>query len=383
MALTRFRMVSLLAAVGPLIGTIIMRASRFFPRHAAGALVVAVAVVGALLIGGVANAVPPAGTPVVTVSTAAPTATTTTLMTSPVSPVAQGTPVKLTAAVIPETAIGNVQFKDGADNLGKPVMVTDGTASGNISTLAVGSRQLTAVFTPTDLAAFSPSTSPAVPFMVTAPAAPAGATATNTTLTTDPASSVTEGTPVKLTATVTPATAIGAIQFKDGTTDIGKPVPVTGGTASTTASMLAVGSRQLTAMFTPTDPAAFSPSTSPTVSLTVTTTTGSTTPETQQSGQSLDGLVTIDLGGRDQSSASRDGRALSVLDGLVVVDLDGRDQSAPVRDSQANNDLDGLVVVDLGGVLDLDGNDRGRTSTVRDNDDGLLGGLVSVVLGDR
>ncbi|MGH3801703.1 MAG: Ig-like domain-containing protein, partial [Pseudonocardiaceae bacterium] len=138
------------ATVGALIVTIIMRTSRFFHRYAAGAFMIAVAVVAALLIGGVANATPPASTPLVTAATAAPVATTTTLVTSPVSPVAQGTKVTLTAAVMPETAAGTVQFKNGTDNIGKPVPVTKGTAAGTISNLTVRSHELTAAFTPTD-----------------------------------------------------------------------------------------------------------------------------------------------------------------------------------------------------------------------------------------
>jgi Bacterial Ig-like domain (group 3) len=161
MAVARFRVVSLSApTVGTLIGTIIMRASRFFHRYAAGAFVVAVAVGGALLIGGVANAAP-------SVSTNQVTATSTALTASPASPVAQGIPVTLTAAVSPAEAAGTVQFKDGTTNLGDPLTVTNGVASVTMSTLAAGSHQLTAVFTPTDSAAFSPSTSPAVSLTVT------------------------------------------------------------------------------------------------------------------------------------------------------------------------------------------------------------------------
>ncbi|MGH3801522.1 MAG: Ig-like domain-containing protein [Pseudonocardiaceae bacterium] len=141
-----------------------MRTGRFFHRHAAGASVVAVAVVGALLIGGVANAAPPASTHVVTT---APTATSTALTASPASPVAQGTRVTLTAAVTPAEAAGTVQFTDGTTNIGAPVTVSNSTASGTTSTLTVGDHQLTAVFTPTDPAAFSSSTSPAVSLTVT------------------------------------------------------------------------------------------------------------------------------------------------------------------------------------------------------------------------
>ncbi|MGH3886883.1 MAG: Ig-like domain-containing protein [Pseudonocardiaceae bacterium] len=242
-----------------------MRKNRFLTRVSSGFLVVAVAAGGALLIGGVSNATPRASTPVITVPTAA-TATSTTLTTAPASPVAQGTKVTLTATVTPTTATGTIQFKDGEANLGNPVTVANGKASGTTSTLTVGSHQLTAVFTPTNPALFSPSTSPAVTFVVTGPAA---ATATSTALTTAPASPVAQGSTVTLTATVTPTTATGTVQFKDGTTNIGNPVPVTNGKASGTTSTLTAGSHQLTAVFAPTDPAAFGPSTSPAVTFVV------------------------------------------------------------------------------------------------------------------
>jgi hypothetical protein len=96
------------------------------------------------------------------VTNVAPTVTTTRLTTSPPSPIRQGDRATLTATVTPATAAGTVQFKDGTTNLGNPVTLNNGTASGTTSTLAVGSHRLTAVFTPADPANFGPSTSPAV-----------------------------------------------------------------------------------------------------------------------------------------------------------------------------------------------------------------------------
>jgi hypothetical protein len=65
-------------------------------------------------------------------------------------------------------------------------------------------------------------------------------------------------------ATVAPGSAAGTVQFKDGTANLGFPVPVSGGTA-TNVALLPVGSHSITAVFTPTSPAAFQPSTSNTV----------------------------------------------------------------------------------------------------------------------
>lgn len=152
--------------------TSIMSSSKLFYWPVIGACMTFVAVVAAsLLIGGVANAASPGGTPQMT-EALAPIATSTVLAVSPVSPVAQGTQVTLTATITPSTAVGTVQFTEGTTNIGAPVTVSNnGTASGSTSTLAPGPHQLTAVFTPANPAMFSSSTSPAIPLTVTGSAA--------------------------------------------------------------------------------------------------------------------------------------------------------------------------------------------------------------------
>jgi hypothetical protein len=146
----------------------IMSGSRFSYWHAVGACMVPVAVVAAsLLTGGVANSAPPGSTPQAT-EALAPTTTGIALAVSPVSPVAQGALVTLTATITPLTAVGTVQFKDGTTDIDGPVTVSNnGTASGSTSLLVPGSHQLTAVFTPANPATFIPSTSSAVPLTVT------------------------------------------------------------------------------------------------------------------------------------------------------------------------------------------------------------------------
>ena len=94
------------------------------------------------------------------------------------------------------------------------------------------------------------------------------ATPTSTTLATVPASPQNAGTPVTLNAAVSPATA-GTVQFKDGASNIGSPVSVSGGAASTSSSSLTVGSHSLTAVFTPTNTTLFAGSTSPGVTFVV------------------------------------------------------------------------------------------------------------------
>lgn len=65
-------------------------------------------------------------------------------------------------------------------------------------------------------------------------------------------------------ADVTP-NGTGTIQFKDGPTNVGGPVPVAVGFAFGGFFVLPAGSHSLTAEFTPADPATFAPSTSNTV----------------------------------------------------------------------------------------------------------------------
>ncbi|MGH3788048.1 MAG: Ig-like domain-containing protein [Pseudonocardiaceae bacterium] len=71
---------------------------------------------------------------------------------------------RLAATSAPIGAAGTVQFKDGTTNIGDPVSVTAGLAVGGFVSLPLGPHSLTAVFTPTNPAAFQPSTSNAVQF---------------------------------------------------------------------------------------------------------------------------------------------------------------------------------------------------------------------------
>ena len=99
-------------------------------------------------------------------------------------------------------------------------------------------------------------------------------TATTTTLGVSPAAA-TPGQTETLTATVSPSAAAGTVQFSDGSTALGSPVTVSGGTASTTVT-LAAGAHSLSAAFTPADAAAFRPSGSATTRYVVRTATSLT-----------------------------------------------------------------------------------------------------------
>lgn len=80
---------------------------------------------------------------------------------------------------------------------------------------------------------------------------PSVKTDTTTTLAVSPASPVTAGTPVILTATVGPAGTAGQVQFQDNGTPLGSPVAVSNGTAALTTGNLPAGNHSLTAAFTP------------------------------------------------------------------------------------------------------------------------------------
>jgi Big-like domain-containing protein len=230
-----------------------------------GALVVAAAVTGGMLLtagpapintGGRVHVAAPA-------EASQATATSTVLTTSSASPIPQGAPLMMTATVTPAAATGTVQFQDGSANIGDPVIVNNGKAMQTTSTLTVGSHQLSATFTPTDPARYATSLSPAVPFVI------AGPTPTNVAVSTSAASPITQASALTLTATLNPSAATGMMQFKDGSTNIGDPVAVSNGTASTSTSTLSVGSHQLTAVFTPANPKLYASSVSPPVPFTV------------------------------------------------------------------------------------------------------------------
>lgn len=204
----------------------------------------------------------------------APVTTSTALAASPASPASAGTPVTFTATVTPATATGTVQFLDGTGNLGTPVTVSGGKATLTTSALTAGTHSVTAAFTGS-AANISNSTSPAVSYVVTAPVA----TATTTALAVTPSGSAAQFSPVTLSATVAPAAAVGAVQFADGTTNVGSPVALSGGTATLTISTLTVGAHSFTATFVPADTTKFGGSTSAAVPLTVTAFTGATASE--------------------------------------------------------------------------------------------------------
>lgn len=181
-----------------------------------------------------------------------------------------GESVTLTATVTPASGTaaptGSVQFKDGAANLGAPVALSGGTAALTTAALtSVGDHSITAVYA--GATGFNGSTSAARIVTVT------NLPASNTALALDQSGPVAFGTAVRLTATVSPASATGTVQFTDNGANLGSPVALSGGTASTTTSTLGVGGHQLAAVYS--GNSALAGSTSASVPLTVSAPPGS------------------------------------------------------------------------------------------------------------
>jgi hypothetical protein len=101
------------------------------------------------------------------------------------------------------------------------------------------------------------------------PTTAVGPKATSVTLSATPSGSAFQGTTVTLTATLTPSTAVGTVEYLNGATSLGS-APVAGGTAHLHTTTLPVGTLTLTAAFTPTTATAFDPSTSAPLSYKVT-----------------------------------------------------------------------------------------------------------------
>ena len=208
------------------------------------------------------------------VPTTIPTATT--LAATPSGSQPYGTNVTLTATVTAGVA-GTVQFENGTTAIGDPVTVSGGTASTSTTTLPVGDDTLNAVFSPTAGNGYAGSTG-STTYTITA-------LASTTSLAATPASPQFAGTSVTLTATVT-AGATGTVQFENGTSAIGDPVAVSGGTASISTTTLPAGTDTLNAVFSPTTGNGYTGSTGTTTytvtPLTLTTTSLVATPTSPQ-----------------------------------------------------------------------------------------------------
>jgi hypothetical protein len=155
-----------------------------------------------------------------------------------------------------------------------------------------------------------------------------GAVTTTTSLSVSPPGGGTADQPVILTATLTPASAAGSVQFTDtvaaASVDLGAPVSVVGGVATLTTTALTAGSHTLQAVFTPVDPAGFTPSSSSALPYAVltagqqaTTTTLSVPSGTATQGASVVLTATVTPSGVAGTVTFADGTAVL---GQVAVD---------------------------------------------------------------
>ena len=211
-------------------------------------------------------------------------ATTTSLTASP-NPVATGQTLTLTATVQgtdSTTPGGTVSFLSGSTPLGTAPVNSSGVATLTLTTLAVGTYSITAQYSGN--ASFLSSTS-------TAASATVYSQATTTTLTAFP-SPVAPGQILTLTATVqgNGSTApAGAINFMNGSTQLGTATLNSSGVATLATASLATGIHSLTAQYA--GNATYFSSTSAVVSVTVSnqasTTSLTASPNPVTAGQTL------------------------------------------------------------------------------------------------
>jgi hypothetical protein len=166
-------------------------------------------------------------------------ATSNVTLTSSLNPSNAGQSVTFTAKVVPATATGTVTFQDGTTALGTPVALTGGTATFTSSTLAVGTHPISAVYGGD--ANNTGGTSPVVSQVVNRVNA-------GVTLTSSLNPSIV-GQAVTFTASVTPTSATGTVQFRDGAANLGAPVTLSAGTATLPVSNLSVGTHSITAVY--------------------------------------------------------------------------------------------------------------------------------------
>ncbi len=186
------------------------------------------------------------GARVVTVSEPTPDAVaTTTVVTAPTA-AEVGTAVTISATVSPKPVDGTVQFRDGATNLGSPVLVSDGTASITHTFARGGSHSITAVYS----GGVGSLGSTAAPVTVAVTASNIG----TVTMLNAPGEAK-AGVPVDLWASVfdlgdgAQVPNGGTVQFRDGGTPIGNPVPVADGVAKLTHTFGTTGTHSITGVY--------------------------------------------------------------------------------------------------------------------------------------
>ena len=186
-----------------------------------------------------------------TVNAAPPVKTnTTTTLTSSANPSTVGQSVTFTASVAPASGTakptGTVTFKDGTTTIGTGTL-NNGVATFATSTLAQGTHSITASYGGN--ANFNASKSATLRQVVNA-ATTTGASRTTLTSSLNPS---TVGQSVTFTATVTSVTGTtqptGTVTFRNGAVQIGAPVPLVNGVATSIASTPPQGNNTIVAAY--------------------------------------------------------------------------------------------------------------------------------------
>jgi hypothetical protein len=320
----------------------------------------------------------------------APPEPTSVTLTSAMNPTTAGQLVTLTATVLPgggTGVTGTVTFYDGLTLLGTSGFSASGgglgsTVTGNQASISVplaaaGVHSLTAHYDG-DIS-HAQSTSPPISQTVRA--------AATVFLSSTPNPS-TLGQQVTLTATVTPSTATGIVSFYDGANSLGQST-LTGGLAVLNTSVLAAGSRSLTAVYGGDANDAPSPS-SPPVNQTVTAGSPFGGPDAIVAGD-FNGDGTPDIAVANANNANSSNNTVSVLLG------NGDGSFRLVGSYPTGNNPAGIAAGDLNGDTRLDlvvaNKGSGTISVLLGNGDGtfqsassygssLLPAPVSVAIGD-
>jgi hypothetical protein len=163
---------------------------------------------------------------------------TATVLTSSLNPANFGHSVSLTATITGFSPTGTVQFMDGVESLGSPVILAAGVATLTTSTLTGGTHSITAVYNGDGVNATSTSGVLSETIL-----------ASTTSVVTSSLNPATFGQPVTFTASVSGNSPTGTVQFMDGTSTLGAPITLTAGSAGLTTSSLAGGTHSITAVY--------------------------------------------------------------------------------------------------------------------------------------
>ena len=161
---------------------------------------------------------------------------------SSANPSASGQSLTFTAAVTPNNATGTVQFKIDGTIFGTPVSLSGGSATSvATNTLTFGSHVITAIYSGDTNYTTSTGTLSGGQIVYQTSSATAVTSSVNPSVL---AQSVT------FTATVSPDNATGTVQFKIDGTNLGAPVSLSGGRATSGAiTTLTVGNHTITAVY--------------------------------------------------------------------------------------------------------------------------------------